>query len=211
MFNDRYLIEKIKLKLPYLFNMAERESSRAGKIGMEVGSLREKILIALLIYKFGEDNVKTDIPITETEIDVRLFGEPISIKTITGGSGVKIVWTVDAQKALEFVNSYFPSCDILLTQIKWNLKDSDIAKGIHPGGLFYIPLKVQRKVYNILGKERYLKLPKKGTNPRGVEISKIGLNNILFDNGTKCINIIWKRTEIEFNPYKRWVDYWMEE
>lgn len=86
---------------------------------MEVGSLREKIIIALLIYKFGEENVETEIPITEPEIDVKLFGEPISIKTITGKSlsGVKLIWTVDAQKAREFRESYYPHCDILLIQI----------------------------------------------------------------------------------------------
>jgi len=86
---------------------------------MEVGSLREKILIALLIYKFGEENVETDIPITEPEVDVRLFGEPISIKTITsrGFGGVKLIWTVDPQKAKEFREGYRPCCDILLVQI----------------------------------------------------------------------------------------------
>lgn len=45
-FQDKKLVGKIKERLPYLFNVAELESSRAGKVGMEVGSLREKILIA---------------------------------------------------------------------------------------------------------------------------------------------------------------------
>ena len=62
-FEDTKLVNRIKNKLPYLFQLAELESSRAGKIGMEVGSLREKIIVALLIYKFGEANVETNIPI----------------------------------------------------------------------------------------------------------------------------------------------------
>ena len=37
-FTDRNLVEKIKKRLPYLFQLAELESSRAGKTGMEVGS-----------------------------------------------------------------------------------------------------------------------------------------------------------------------------
>jgi len=92
-FEDEELVMKIKKRLPYLFQLAELESSRAGKIGMEVGSLREKIIVALLIYKFGEENVETDIPITEPEVDVKLFGQPVSIKTITGRgfSGVKLI------------------------------------------------------------------------------------------------------------------------
>jgi len=57
-FNDEKLISKIKSRLPHFFQLAELESSRAGKIGMEVGSLREKIITALLIYKFGKENVE---------------------------------------------------------------------------------------------------------------------------------------------------------
>jgi len=83
-FSDKELVARIQDKLPKLFQLAELESSRAGKIGMEVGSVREKIIVALLIYKFGEDHVKTEIPITEAEIDVEVYGNPLSIKTITG-------------------------------------------------------------------------------------------------------------------------------
>ncbi len=121
-FEYEKLVEKIKRRLPYLFQLAELESSRAGKTGMEVGSVRERIIVALLIYKFGEANVETEIPITEPEVDVKLFGKPVSIKTITGKnfSGVKLIWTVDAQKAKEFRESYYHHCDILLVQINWN-------------------------------------------------------------------------------------------
>ena len=45
--------------------------------------------------------MESNLPITEPEVDVRLFGEPLSIKTISGRkpSGVKLIWTVDAEKA----------------------------------------------------------------------------------------------------------------
>mgnify|MGYP001772854287 CR=1 FL=1 len=43
LFEDEKLLEKIKRKMPYLFQLAELESSRAGKTGMEIGSLRERI------------------------------------------------------------------------------------------------------------------------------------------------------------------------
>jgi len=61
MFADKNLTDKIKKRLPYLFAIAELESSRAGKIGMEVGSVREKIVTSLLIYRFGGNNVQTDL------------------------------------------------------------------------------------------------------------------------------------------------------
>lgn len=201
-FKDEILEKKIKDKLPHLFHIAELESSRAGKIGMQVGSAREGILVALLLYKFGEKNVETQIPITEPEIDAKLFGNPISIKTITGKgfSGVKLIWTVDAQKAKEFRESYYPHCDILLVQINWN--------GI--GGLYYLPLKTQKELFEKIGKERYIKLPKPGTNPRGVEITKEALLQLVRDKETQVIEISWQRSKIDYNPYKRWVEYWKE-
>jgi hypothetical protein len=202
-FTDRNLVEKIKKRLPYLFQLAELESSRAGKTGMEVGSVRERIIVALLIYKFGESNVETEIPITESEVDAKLFAEPVSVKTITGKSlgGVKLIWTVDAQKAIEFRENYYPSCDILLIQINWG----------DTGGFFYIPVELQKKLFGKMGRENYIKLPKAGTNPRGAEITKESLSNLVADKQCQRIIIEWQKTKIDFNPYKKWVDFWEED
>ena len=203
MFEDEALKTKIKKRLPYLYRVAELENSRAGKIGMQVGSVRESIIIALLIYKFGESNVKTDIPIIEPEVDVELFRHPISIKMITGTgfSGVKLIWTVDSQKAREFLENYSPCCDILLVQIVWKSR----------GGFYYIPLETQERLFEKIGRERYIKLPKPGTNPRGVEISKEALSSLVLDKESKVIEIDWQKSEIDYHPYKRWVDYWKED
>ena len=202
LFEDEEVVSKVKQRLPRLFQLAELESSRAGKVGMEVGSVRERIIVALLIYKFGEENVETEIPITEPEVDARLFGEPLSIKTITGTfSGVKVIWTVDAEKAKEFRENYYPICDILLVQIKWN----DI------GGLYYIPVQTQRKLFNEIGREDYIKLPKAGTNPRGVEFAKNVLARLTADSQSKRIEINWQKSNIGFNAYKRWLDLWRED
>lgn len=202
-FEDEKLVEKIKRRLPHLFQLAELESSRAGKTGMEVGSVRERIIVALLIYKFGEANVETEIPITEPEVDAKLFGEPVSIKTITGKGfgGVKLIWTVDAQKAKEFRENYYPFCDILLVQINWD----DF------GGFYYIPLDVQKRTFDKIGKQNYIKLPKAGTNPRGAEFTKEALASLVKDSESKGIVVNWQRTKIDFNSYNRWVDLWMED
>ena len=203
LFNDNRIIEKIQNKLPKLFYLAELESQRAGKVGMEVGSLRERILVSLLLYKFGEQNVETEIPITESEVDVRLFNNPISIKTKTGASysGVKLVWTVDAQNAQEFRDSYSPSFDIIFTQIIWNSN----------GGLFYIPLESQIEIFREISREQYIKLPSLGTNPRGVEITSQGLQKCIDHPKTLKIDINWKREEIQFNPFKRWIELWEQD
>lgn len=202
-FKDNKLTDKIKKRLPHLFHLAELESSRAGKIGMEVGSLRERIIVALLIYKFGKANVETEIPITEPEVDMQLFGQPISVKTITGKGfgGVKLIWTVDAQKAKEFREDYYPHCDILLVQINWN----------DMGGFYHIPVEVQKRLLGRIGREEYIKLPKLGTNPRGVEITKEALSTLIKDTGTNVIEIHWHQTRIDYDPFKRWVDYWRDD
>ncbi|MFQ3620384.1 MAG: ThaI family type II restriction endonuclease [Spirochaetales bacterium] len=202
-FEDECLSDKIRRRLPYLFQIAELESSRAGKTGMEVGSARERIIVALLIYKFGETNVETEIPITEPEVDVRLYGMPVSVKTISGKSlgGVKLIWTVDSKKAVEFRDNYQPYCDILLVQINWN----DV------GGFYFIPLEVQKKIFNEIGRDGYIKLPKPGTNPRGVEITKEALSKLIGDSASRSISIIWRRSKMEINSFKRWIDLWRED
>ncbi|MEW6195496.1 MAG: ThaI family type II restriction endonuclease [Bacteroidota bacterium] len=203
LFTEADIVKKVQIKLPKLFQIAELESQRAGKVGMEVGSIRERIIVSLLIYKFGEGNVETEIPITEPEVDVKLFGKPISIKTKSGSgyTGVKLIWTVDARNALEFQNKYIPSCDMIYVQINWE----------NSGGLFYFPQQVQQDIFNSIGREDYIKLPSQGTNPRGVEISSKALQKLVEHNDIHKIVIDWKKEEIKFNAFKRWIDLWAQE
>lgn len=200
LFTDELLITKIQQRLPELFQIAELESSRAGKIGMEVGTIRERIIAALLIYKFGSENVNSNIAITETEVDVFLFEKPISIKTITGKNfgGIKLIWTVDAQKAIIFSQNYKPTCDLIVVQINWSSR----------GGFFYIPLEVQLQTLNDMGKEAYIKLPKAGTNPRGVEMQGEAMRQLVAHPQTLKIPINWKKESSNFDTYKRWIELW---
>ncbi len=199
LFSDEKIVQRVKERMPDLFQLAEADSSRDGKLGMEVGSVRERIIIALLIYKFGEENVKTDIPITKTDVDVMLFNDPVSIKTISGDlSGVKLIWTVDSKKALEFSQSYFPVTDLLLVNINWGAVSS----------FYYFPKESQVRVFKKLGTKKYLKLPKKGTNPRGVEITKEALELLAIDKDIMLIDINWERREVKYNIYGRWVELW---
>ena len=203
LFEDKTLNQRIKKKLPQLFQLAELESSRAGKVGMEVGSVREKIIVSLLIYKFGEENVVTEIPITESEVDVILFNNPISIKTITGKnpSGIKLIWTVDAQKSIEFSQNYSPHCDMILVQINWE----------NGGGFYYISKEVQFETLNEMGRENYIKLPKQGTNPRGVEMTGKAMQRLLSNQQTLKIPIDWKKEVINFKPFERWIELWRQD
>jgi hypothetical protein len=203
LFTDQALVTKIQSRLPQLFYLAELESSRARKVGMEVGSARERIIIALLIYKFGEANVDTDISILEPEVDVKVFGNPISIKTVTSSklAGVKIIWTVDAEKAIEFSQRYSPSCDTLLLQLIWDKW----------GWFYYFHQHTQVETLEAIGRQRYFKLPKAGTNPRGVEISAEALHILSIHPHCMRIPINWLRMNIDYNPYIRWLEHWQKD
>ena len=201
--DDQDLVKKIKERLPRMFALAERYAMRGGKIGMEVGKIRERPIIALLIHKFGKENVDDDVPDTEKETDVKLFGGPISIKTISNAnlSGIKAAWTVDRKSCIEFIESYEPSTDIILVQILWN----------KVGKIFMIPLESQREVINEIGVEQYLDLPREGTNPRGLTFSKECMRRITEHNETKSIDIPWNRPEeLDFDLYAEWVEYWQQ-
>ncbi len=198
-FDDNLIIDKIKKRLPLLFQIAEQECTRGNKIGMEVGNLRERIVVALLAQIFSSENIESEIPTTEPEVDAKLFGKPISIKTITGTlGGVKLIWTVDYKKVADFAEGYSPKCDLLLIHIVWN--------GV--GGFCLIPREVQQATLQRLGKERYITIPKQGTNPRGVEISRVALEANLRDNRSKSIPIRWVKTDTGYDPYERWMEYW---
>jgi len=203
LFNDDNLIVKIQRKLPQLFQIAELENQRGGKTGMEIGFDRERILVSLLIYSFGDSNVNTNFPANEAELDVKVFDEPISIKTITNKylNGIKISWTVEAISAEEFKTNYEPSCHILLTQINWE----------SIGNLFLIPIKVQKEVLQTIGKDSYIKLPPRATNPRGSEIYQEAMNTLVTHPETKRIEIYWKKEKVTFNQYSRWIELWEQD
>ena len=149
--------------------------------------------------KVGISNVKKFLKNIKQKNNAILFNNPISIKTISGDlSGVKLIWTVDARKALEFSKNYIPTTDILLVNIKWN----------NIGAFYFFPKESQVRVFNNLGVKKYLKLPKKGTNPRGVEITKKALELLTLDKYAMSIPINWKREEIRYRIYDRWLELW---
>lgn len=206
LFDDKLIIKRVKNKLPHLFQLAELESSRNGKIGMGIGSVRERILIALLMYKFGLDIVNPDIPITTPEVDVFVQSTPLSIKTVTTKSdkysSVKLIWTVDHQKAVEFKNTYTPSCDMLLAKIRWNAN----------GKLLLFSKESQHKVLRDIGRDRYIKIPKENTNSRGVEITAEALTLLEKCEDTRCIDINFIRKRIDYREvYTKWLDAWIDE
>ena len=184
--------------------MVELENRRGKKLGMEVGVARERILIALFICIYGKESVEIP-PTTSAELDVAVNGTPISIKTKLnkGHAGVKLVWTVDWDKVDNFIETYKPKSHLLYVNIVWN----------DYGGFYLIPQKIQQEILNRLGRDGFFKRPPRGTNPRGVELSKEALPLMQSHTGTKMLKIKWERDEsleTEMFPYERWIELWQK-
>jgi hypothetical protein len=56
-----------------------------------------------------------------------------------------------------------------------------------------------------------MKLPKPGTNPRGVEISTIAVRTLAKHPQSSFIPVQWYKKEILFDPYKRWLELWEQD
>ena len=195
--------ERIIRVLPTLFNIVELENRRGNRLGMEVGTARERVLVALFMYAYGPDEVAFP-PTTSPEMDVIVKGCPVSIKTKTGRglTGVKLVWTVDWSKIDEFRSSYSPSSVLLFINIIWG----------STGGFYLIPLHVQKEVFESLSSDNYMKLPRRGTNPRGVELSKDAMGMLLAHPCTRNLDIKWDRDPSllgeNWTLYRRWIELW---
>ena len=194
--------QKIEKVLPVLFNIVELENRRGNKLGMEVGTARERVLIALFMYVYGNRSVEFP-PSTSPELDIIVKGHPLSIKTKSskGFTGIKLIWTVDWQKVHEFARSFAPQSDLLYVNIVWNAD----------GGFFLIPKGVQNEILERIGRTTFMKLPSLGTNPRGVELSAEALRRMTEHKETLSLVIHWRRDPsllVERALYGRWIDLW---
>lgn len=90
---------------------------------------------------------------------------------------------------------------MIFIQINWD----------NGGGFYYIPKHTQLEVLKKIGRPSYIKLPKAGTNPRGVELSGQALQKLLQHKDTLSILISWKKEIIDFKPFKRWIELWEQE
>ncbi|WP_304040415.1 ThaI family type II restriction endonuclease [Ignavibacterium album] len=62
-----------------------------------------------------------------------------------------------------------------------------------------------------MGSDKYFKVYKSGTNPRGVEFSEEAMTLMIHDKSTRSIIIEWRREDINYNPFDRWVELWAQE
>lgn len=192
--SPRYL-KIIQQNLPSAFQTVEDEL----KGNPAVGLLREQVILGMLVAFLGEEKVELVPSGVNPDIDCYVDSKPLSIKTVSSSSGIRLKWTSNAVKAKEFIDSYKPTSDLLVVRIIWR----------ELGGILFIPLDIQQHVFSQIGVTRYLDY-RGTTNTRGVNLSPEAER--AFYRHPRMVNlpILWKRTEETINPISKWIDYWRE-
>ena len=189
-------MERLSSGLPQAFAIASIE---AGPRNPAVGILREQILVAFFINELGLQNIGIPTSGVNRGYDVLVGGKELSIKTILGNGGIKVLWTSDTSSVLHEVRNYMPEADIFLSRISWN-KTVD--------SLFYIPLSVQREVMEEMGGSKEYLHVAVSTNHRGINLSSGARNRLLSHAQTLKYPVNWIKQEIDHNPYERWQSFW---
>ena len=185
----------IQQNLPPAFQTVEAEL----KGNPAVGLLREQIILGMLIAFLGEENVELIPSGVNPDIDCYVGSEPLSIKTVSLSSGIRLKWTSNAVKAKQFIDSYKPTSDLLVVRIMWE----------KIGGIQFIPLEIQQHVFSQIGVTQYLDY-RGTTNTRGVNLSLEAEQAFYRHPHTVSLSILWERTEETINPISKWIDYWRE-
>lgn len=111
------------------------------------------------------------------------------------------MWTVDWEQVQKFITQFAPQSDMVYVNIVWGGK----------GGLHIIRKETQQLLHAKNGMHWYCKLPRQGTNFRGVEISKEAMRSFVEHESTLCIPIAWNRDKSLLEErvlYRRWEELW---
>jgi hypothetical protein len=153
-----------------LYQASHLECSRSRGLTPEVGSSRERDLIASFCNNKSLD-VNYNIS-NENEEDVIIDNKKISIKHSSNKTvnqrGIKIIWTVDSNKREHFINNHTFTCDMLIVYVRF---EEELDQGELE--IVYLPAE-------LLEKHRSDKMFKclEG-NSRGIEFQKDAFNTVV--------------------------------
>lgn len=186
-FSDKEFQKFINDNLPIMFWDVERCGT------MEVGKDRETALIILLDVALGATSdycpiCDEDIDPMEKEIDVRIFGVDVSIKTrkMTNKNpnllqSFKVTWSSDRMECDTYIRNFEPHYDIMYLPIPWGYENN----------LYYFTQVAQRDVIKHLGRDQYFKIGA-GKDPKGVAISDQAVRLLSNHETTLRLPIKWK-------------------
>lgn len=192
--SSRY-IKTIQQNLPPAFQTVEDELRGNPALGL----LREQVILGMLVAFLGEKHIELVPSGVNPDIDCYVDSAPLSIKTVSSSSGIRLKWTSNEVKAKQFMDGYQPMSDLLVVRIIWKKL----------GGIQFISQDIQKLVFHQIGVSRYLDY-RGATNTRGVNLSPEAEQSLYRHPHMVNLPILWERTTEIINPIGKWIDYWRE-
>ena len=187
-----------------LYQSSQIECSRSAGLTPEVGSSRERDVIASLYNDKGLC-VEYDIPNKSVE-DVIVNMKKISIKHSSNKcntcSGIKIVWTVDKTERIKFIKKFVFNCDLLIIYVRFDKQNVNGELVV-----LYIERRTlveQQHLFGIRNEEVFKCL---NGNSRGVELNKNFFNKMINKALFHIIIKFQARNCESFDPIAKRVNY----
>lgn len=193
LFTNNNIISLLKL---YQFSQAENK--RYNKLTQEIGSGREKDLIAYMKHVLKE-KISYDIP-NKNEEDVIMDCANISIKHSSNKkcvqNGIKIHWTTNKESQEKLLSSFIFKCDLLIVYVRFSENEQDGELEI-----IYVTKELLNTEKSKSEKEIFNKLD--SSNSRGIEFTKEFFENIVRKSEFRCIVSFKKFMHPNVDPIKR--------
>ena len=161
-------------KLIYLYQLSHYENQRNNRLTAEVGTSREKDIIAYMIFILNKSNVQYKID-NEKEEDIIVNGRKISIKHSSNktcsSSSIKVQWTENRNIQNKLMKKFHFKCDILLIYVRFdkcNIKCGQLE-------ILYI----SNELLNNIKKQMKNIFKTRNSNGRGIEFSSRFFDKII--------------------------------
>jgi hypothetical protein len=160
--------------LVHLYQISNLENTRNERLTAEVGTSREKDLIAYICHTLKNKEVDYKIN-NEAEEDLIVSGRKISIKHSSNkscsGASVKVHWAENKNKQSEFIKTFEFTCDILLVFVRFSADD------VSHGNVEF--LYFSKEMLNHFKKKMNNIFKTRNSNGRGIEFSKVFFDAIV--------------------------------
>ena len=183
--------------LPELFRKAEVENRRNGRLGQEIGNVRENIIRAYLQTQLGAVNVSPAGGPNNNLGDVMIGRDYLEVKTTMGVRGFKVSWAADDDSAARFRQQWKPQADLILVQVRW---------GSCCESFWHIPQEVYEEAAALEGALK----TRSGTNNRGTDFERRAVLYMMQHKDTLGLTINWGDQDKGEAGIFQWVNLWNE-
>lgn len=167
------------IKLLKLYQVSQMEYKRNNRLTPDVGSSREKDLIAYMKYILKDKiNYKID---NEKEEDVLINNTKVSIKHSStkslSSSSIKIQWTENKIQQTKFINDFEFTCDLMIVFVRFNNNNSGEIEI-----LYNLSATLNKIMKSFKDNDIQIFKTRENSNGRGIEFSTIFFKAMVTDS-----------------------------